>query len=121
MPHRSPWLIATCAATVLTVCNAANAQPPGRGPGGPPNPEAIFGQLDKNKDGKISKAVKNFRFLDSPFFVFNKIEALGVPERAAFGYRPPAAGRDDEWPLPPVIVPPMMVKDFNFNQVADAV
>jgi predicted Zn-dependent protease len=71
------------------------------------------------KHGKIEKAVKNFRILESPFFVLNKVEALGVPERAAFGY---AADRDaPPWPRPPVIVPPMMVRDFNFASLNDAV
>jgi predicted Zn-dependent protease len=68
------------------------------------------------KDGKITKAVKNFRFLESPFFFLNKIEALGKPERAAFGYVKRA-----EWPLPPIIAPPMMVNDFNFSALADFV
>jgi predicted Zn-dependent protease len=71
------------------------------------------------KHGKIQKAVKNFRILESPFFVLNKVEALGVPERVAFGY---AADRDaPPWPRPPVTVPPMMVNDFNFISLADAV
>jgi predicted Zn-dependent protease len=76
------------------------------------------------KDGKINRAVKNFRFLESPFFFLNRIVALGVPERAAFGYTPRT---DDEpydvteWPRRPLIVPPMMVNDFNFVALADAV
>jgi predicted Zn-dependent protease len=71
------------------------------------------------KHGKIEKAVKNFRILESPFFVLNKVEALGVPERVAFGY---AAGLyAPPWPHPPVMVPPMMVSDFNFVSLADAV
>jgi predicted Zn-dependent protease len=71
------------------------------------------------KHGKIVKAVKNFRILESPFFVLNKVEALGVPERAAFGYA--AALYAPPWPHPPVIVPPMMVSDFNFASLVDAV
>jgi len=75
------------------------------------------------KDGKISKSVKNFRFLESPFFFLNRIEALGVPVRATFGYTPPAPTNDGAatWPRPPIIVPPMMVRDFNFCSLADAV
>jgi len=75
------------------------------------------------KDGKISKAIKNFRFLESPFFFLNKIEMLGVPERAAFGFTPKSLYESgiDAWPRRPIIVPPMMVRDFNFNAIADAV
>jgi predicted Zn-dependent protease len=76
------------------------------------------------KNGKIDRAVKNFRILESPFFFLNKIVALGPPERAAFGYTPPAereGGQMTEWPRRPIIVPPMMVRDFNFNALADAV
>jgi predicted Zn-dependent protease len=72
------------------------------------------------KNGKLTKAVKNFSILESPHYFLNKIMALGVPQRVAFGYTPPR--RDEEsWPLPPVIVPPMMVRDFNFNALIDAV
>ena len=74
------------------------------------------------KDGKISKAVKNFRFLESPFFFLNKVEAIGTAERAAFGYTPPARGEGYAlWPRPPIIAPPMMVNDFNFSALADFV
>jgi hypothetical protein len=41
---------------------------------------------------------------------------LGKPQRAAFGY----VNRAD-WPLPPIITPPMMVNDFNFSALADFV
>jgi hypothetical protein len=81
------------------------------------------------KDGKITKPVKNFRFVESPFFFLNKIESLGVPERASFGYTPKASREPEwdfdikgsSWPRPPVIVPPMMVRDFNFSALVDAV
>jgi predicted Zn-dependent protease len=78
------------------------------------------------KDGKIDRPVKNFRFTDSPWFFLNRIEALGVPGRAAFGYLPPMGGATyegspDSWPRRPMIVPPMMVQDFNFTALADAV
>jgi predicted Zn-dependent protease len=73
------------------------------------------------KHGKIAKAVKNLRFLDSPFFMLNKLEALGPSVRAAMGYTPLRHGYSNQWPLPPIIVPPMMVHDFNFSQMSDAV
>jgi predicted Zn-dependent protease len=69
------------------------------------------------KNGKINKPVKNFRFLDSPFFFFNRVEALGPTHRVALGYTPTFG----YWPLQPIIAPPMMVHDFNFNSLSDAV
>jgi predicted Zn-dependent protease len=76
------------------------------------------------KNGKIDRPIKNFRFLESPFVFMNNVEAMGVPERAAFGYTPPAVTYYDPfstWPRRPVIVPPMMVRDFNFSALSDAV
>jgi len=72
------------------------------------------------KNGKIEKAIKNFRFLDSPIFALNKMELIGTSERVAFGYR--NYGRfEPRFPRLPVIVPPIMVHDFNFSALADAV
>jgi predicted Zn-dependent protease len=78
------------------------------------------------KNGKIEKSVKNFRILESPHFVFNKLLAIGPTARVALGYNPRAAGSVfwdafNEWPGRPMIVPPMMVGDFNFSALADAV
>jgi predicted Zn-dependent protease len=73
------------------------------------------------KNGKIEKSVKNFRFLDSPFFFLNKVDALGIPVRAAMGYTLSRRGNRHIWPLPPIIVPPMMVRDFNFSALSDAI
>jgi hypothetical protein len=49
--------------------------------------------------------------------MLNNLIAIGAPHRAAMGYTP----GDDPWPLPPQIVPPLMVRDFNFTMLADAV
>jgi len=80
------------------------------------------------KNGKIHSPITNFRFYESPFIAFNKVLAIGVPERVAFGPPSPAAMRylsyDDPmdlWPKPPIVVPPLMVQDFNFSALADAV
>jgi len=78
------------------------------------------------KNGKIDRPIKNFRFIDSPFFFLNRIEALGHTVRAAFGYTLPNAqdrglGGVTDWPRQPIIVPPMMVRDFNFSALVDAV
>jgi predicted Zn-dependent protease len=74
------------------------------------------------RDGKITKPIKNLRFLESPFMAFNRIEAIGIPERAAFGYDlGPGTASYVRWPKLPVVVPPMMIRDFNFSSMADAV
>ena len=62
------------------------------------------------ENGKISKAVKNFRFNDSPLFMLNNLEAIGPAVRLA---GTEAGGA--------VIVPPIKVKDFNFTSLSDAV
>jgi predicted Zn-dependent protease len=62
------------------------------------------------ENGKISKAVKNFRFNDSPLFMLNNLEAIGRPVRLA---GTEAGGA--------VVVPPIKVKDFNFTSLSDAV
>jgi predicted Zn-dependent protease len=71
--------------------------------------------------GKITHPVKDFRFYESPVLAFNRVIALGTPERVAFGFTPRAA--DDfkhPWPYAPVIAPPLMVRDFNFSALADS-
>lgn len=60
------------------------------------------------ENGKISRPIKNFRYTESPLFALNSIEALGVPQRV---FRPGA----------PAFVPPLMVRDFSFTGLTDAV
>ena len=62
------------------------------------------------ENGKVTKAVKNFRFNDSPLFMLNNVEAIGRPMRLA---GTEAGGA--------VIVPPIKVRDFNFTSLSDAV
>jgi predicted Zn-dependent protease len=62
------------------------------------------------ENGRISKAVKNFRFNDSPLFILNNIEAIGQPVRLA---GTEAGGA--------VVVPALKVRDFNFTSLSDAV
>jgi predicted Zn-dependent protease len=70
------------------------------------------------RDGKIIKSLKNFRITDSPFFILNRIEAIGAAERPALGFIPRLA---DSWPPPPIVVPPIMVSELNFSALSDAV
>jgi len=77
------------------------------------------------KDGKIDRPIKDLRFLESPFFMLNRLEALGPTVRASFGYTPNGEYEYPspyyEWPRRPMIVPAMMVRDFNFTALASAV
>jgi predicted Zn-dependent protease len=63
------------------------------------------------EDGKISKPVKNFRFNESPVAMLSNIEAMGRSERTT-------GSEVDDWP---VSVPPLLVRDFNFASLSDAV
>ena len=62
------------------------------------------------EQGKISKAVKNFRFNDSPLFLMANAEALGPAVRLAGT----EIGGD-------VVMPAVKAHDFNFTSLSDAV
>jgi predicted Zn-dependent protease len=55
--------------------------------------------------GKITKAIKNMRFEDSPFFFLNNLEAIGTAKRVTGGH----------------VMPPVMVRDFAFTSLTDAI
>ncbi len=67
------------------------------------------------ENGKISKAVHNMRFTDSPIFMLNQVEQLGVPVPIFRPSLPLSAG------LRPSVVPPLKAKDFSFTALVDAV
>jgi predicted Zn-dependent protease len=60
------------------------------------------------ENGKISKPIKNFRFTESPLFVLNNVEQIGVPQRIFH-------------PGFPIIVPALKVRDFSFTSLSDAI
>lgn len=62
------------------------------------------------EDGRITRAVKNMRFNESPLFMLNNLEAVGRPMRLA---GTEAGGA--------VAMPPIKVRDFNFTSLSDAV
>jgi predicted Zn-dependent protease len=62
------------------------------------------------ENGKISKAVKNFRFNESPLFMLNNLEGLGRAVRVAGT----ESGGD-------VVMPSIKVRDFDFTSLSDAV
>ena len=65
------------------------------------------------ENGKVTRPVKNLRFNDSPIFMLNNLEAMGVPERVSA-----SEGGD---PGQAIMVPPIKVRDFNFTSLSDAV
>jgi len=68
--------------------------------------------------GKISKAVKNLRFTESPLFALNSVEQLGEPVPV---FRPAKDPYEIEQPLTPAIVPPIKARDFSFTSTIDAI
>ena len=63
--------------------------------------------------GRITRAVKNLRFNESPIFMLNNLEAMGRPMRVSASE---AGG-----PGLAIIVPPIKVRDFNFTSLSDAI
>jgi predicted Zn-dependent protease len=57
------------------------------------------------ENGEITKPIRNFRFTESPFFLFNRLEAWGEPVRASRL----------------VVAPPLKVHDFDFTSLTDAI
>lgn len=62
------------------------------------------------ENGKVSKALRNFRFNESPLFILNNLEALGRGERLAGT----ESGGD-------IVMPAIKVRDFNFTSLSEAV
>jgi predicted Zn-dependent protease len=56
------------------------------------------------ENGEIKHAVKNFRFNESPVIMLNNLESLGRPQR-----------------VDRCLVPPMVLRDFTFSSLSDAV
>ena len=63
--------------------------------------------------GKVTRAVKNLRYNESPIFMLNNIEAMGRPVRVSASESGSAGGA--------VVVPPLKVRDFNFTSLSDAI
>lgn len=64
--------------------------------------------------GTVSRAVNNFRFNESPVTMLNNLVAVGRPERVSSSESGDVGG-------PAVVVPPLVVKDFSFTSVSEAV
>jgi predicted Zn-dependent protease len=65
------------------------------------------------EDGKITRAVKNFRFNESPIFFLNNLEALGPTVRVNATENLSVGGA--------TYMPPLKVRDFTFSSLSDAV
>lgn len=65
------------------------------------------------ENGKITKAVRNFRFNESPIIMLNNVEAMGKPVRVSATESGNAGAA--------VVVPALRVRDFNFTSLSDAV
>jgi predicted Zn-dependent protease len=63
--------------------------------------------------GKITRAVKNLRWNESPIFMLNNVEMLGRPERVSAS-ESGSAGQA-------LVVPPIKARDFNFTSLSDAI
>ena len=63
--------------------------------------------------GKVTKAIKNLRFNESPVFLLNNVEALGLPQRVSAS-ESGSAGT-------PIVVPAIKARDFMFTSLSDAV
>jgi predicted Zn-dependent protease len=64
--------------------------------------------------GEVSRAVRNFRFNESPITMLNHLVAVGRPERVSSSESGDVGG-------PAVVVPPLVVRDFTFTSVSEAV
>ncbi|HSJ65048.1 MAG TPA: metallopeptidase TldD-related protein [Gemmatimonadaceae bacterium] len=65
------------------------------------------------ENGRISRAVQNLRFNESPIFMLNNLEAMGRPVRVSASESGSAGFA--------VVVPPLKVRDFNFTSLSEAV
>ncbi len=65
------------------------------------------------ENGKVTHAIKNFRYNESPIFMLNNVEAFGASVRVS--------ASEDSSPGAAVIMPPLKIHDFNFTSLSDAV
>ena len=64
--------------------------------------------------GKVTGAVRNFRFNESPVAMLNNLVAMGRPERVSSSESGDVGGAA-------VVVPPLVVRNFHFTSVSEAV
>jgi predicted Zn-dependent protease len=65
------------------------------------------------ENGKITKAVKNLRFNESPIFMLNNLEAMTRPIRVS--------ASESGNPGQAIVVPAIRTRDFTFTSLSDAI
>lgn len=65
------------------------------------------------ESGKITRAVKNLRYNESPIFMLNNLEMMGEPVRVS--------ASEDGSPGFAIVVPPIKTRDFTFTSLSDAI
>ncbi len=75
------------------------------------------------ENGKITKAVRNFRWTESPLFIFNNIESIGesVPVMTSWSEYFPFQSHALQNVVASPVVPTLKVNDFSFTSTIDAV
>jgi predicted Zn-dependent protease len=88
----------------------------------------LFGGVTRDglwliENGVITKAVRNFRWTESPLFALNNVEQIGVEEQSFHPHtsRNPFGGRSFAHSLNNVVVPPLKINDFSFTSTIDAI
>ena len=69
--------------------------------------------------GKITKPIKNLRFVESISFALNNVDQVGAPQRC-FN---PLRGWVEEWALnpAPMVMPALKIRDFSFPALVSAI
>ncbi len=67
------------------------------------------------ENGKVTRAVNNFRFNESPVAMLNNLVAVGRPERVSASESGGVEGGGA------LVVPPLVVRDFTFSSISEAV
>jgi predicted Zn-dependent protease len=65
------------------------------------------------ENGRVTHAVKNLRWNESPIFMLNNVEMMGRPVRVS--------ANESGGLAPAVIVPPIKARDFTFTSLSDAI
>ncbi len=65
------------------------------------------------ENGRITRAVKNLRFNESPIFMLNNLEAMGPAVRVS--------ASESGGPGQAIVVPPIKCREFNFTSLSDAI
>ncbi|MGI9188997.1 MAG: metallopeptidase TldD-related protein, partial [Longimicrobiaceae bacterium] len=65
------------------------------------------------ENGRITGAVKNLRWNESPIFLLNNLEMLGQPTRVSASESGEVSSS--------VVVPAIKARDFTFTSISDAI